>query len=86
MVKVSFGRPCHVLPCLINEEGGSTTHHFFFRKVTLELSHKFDFQSSTTKTNNGGYPTAKTEQVWSLGWFQRWPFILLKIKIFKFKL
>ena len=24
MVKVSFGRPCHVPPCLINEEGGST--------------------------------------------------------------
>ena len=23
MVKVSFGRPCHVPPCLINEEGGS---------------------------------------------------------------
>ena len=24
MIKISFGRPCHVLPCLINEEGGST--------------------------------------------------------------
>ena len=24
MVKVSFGRPCHVPPCLINEEGGSS--------------------------------------------------------------
>ena len=23
MVKVSFGRPCHVPPCLINEKGGS---------------------------------------------------------------
>ena len=23
MVKVSLGRPCHVPPCLINEEGGS---------------------------------------------------------------
>ena len=23
MVKVLFGRPCHVPPCLINEEGGS---------------------------------------------------------------
>jgi len=25
MVKVSFGRPCHVPPCLINEEGGSSS-------------------------------------------------------------
>ena len=24
MVKVSFERPCHVPPCLINEEGGSS--------------------------------------------------------------
>ena len=25
MVKVLFRRPCHVPPCLINGEGGSTT-------------------------------------------------------------
>ena len=29
MVKVSFGRPCHVPPCLINEEGGSSNLEFF---------------------------------------------------------
>jgi hypothetical protein len=30
---------------------------------TVELSQKSDFQSSTTKPDNEGHPTAKTEQV-----------------------
>ena len=27
MVKASFGRPCHVPPYLINEEGGSNSQY-----------------------------------------------------------
>ena len=47
MVKVSFGRPCHVPSCLINEEGGSTyyvskivdpTQYLIFIKLIVKLS------------------------------------------------
>ena len=56
MVKVSFGRPCHVPPCLINEEGGSNqlpplcleqTHFAIIEPQTNEMliqSPRFNFQ------------------------------------------
>ena len=37
---------------------------------TLELSQKSDFQPSTTKPDNIGYPTVKTGQIWPLGGFE----------------
>ena len=45
MVKVSFGRPCHVPPCLINEEGGSTRHQmlilqYFYNFISIKPKHK----------------------------------------------
>ena len=36
---------------------------------TLELLQKSDFQPSTTKPDNLGYPTVKTGQIWPSGWF-----------------
>ena len=58
MVKVSFGRPCHVPPCLINEEGGSNqlpplcleqTHFAIIEPQTNEMliqSSRFNFHIS----------------------------------------
>ena len=40
-----------------------------------------NFQSSTTKLNNQGHPTVETEQVWPLGWFQKWFYIFFKKKL-----
>ena len=62
------------------------TYIFFIRKnqvYSLELSLKSDFQPSTTKQNNREHPTIKTDQVWALGGFKGWFFILWKLKIFK---
>ena len=40
MVKVSFGRPCHVPPCLINEERGSTyLVKIFVLRVLFQTKH-----------------------------------------------
>ena len=36
---------------------------------TFELLQKFDFQLSTTKSDNIGHLTIKTGQIWPLGWF-----------------
>ena len=47
---------------------------------TLELSQKFDFPPSTTKSDNIGHPTAKTGQIWPLDGFEGSFIFLQKLK------
>ena len=45
----------------------------------LKLLQKFNFQTSSTKSDNKGHPPTKTGQIWSLGGFKD-GFHFLRIK------